>query len=1125
MRSKKGFTLIELLAVIVILAIIALIAVPIILNMINDARKSAAVDSACGYIEAIEYQNSMNMLDKKHQKIEDGENIDVTTIDSLVKVKGTRPDSGTITIEKGRIVNADLCIDGFNVVYDGKKAKATDSTKCGSASESDEVEEVVIKDEVSCQLAKETIDDKEYLYIDSVEDMYAFSQSVNSGVDYQGKIVKLRNDLDFSSYKPEEKTSVCGISNENGFTPIGTSTKPFNGSFDGGGKFISNLTINKSSQNNIGLFGYVEGPSAEKKTEIYGLILKSLKITGNQYIGSIAGNIKNVKIYEIELNDINIYANNYASGILGGGIENSVINNILIKSGTIKTPNNMVAGIIYSGRDGDSAATNIIAENISIVGKYHTFLTNSSYNTYHSNGSQINGSNATSGYDANGVDDLNFYEAAGLDTWIGGDNDESGYYFDYDKDGKVRLKSTKTNPIVFNLSKDSKGNYLIKNETDWKQASLKNDKTYKLENSLDFNSKKYYMLGSSQNKFSGTLDGNNKTLKNITINGNREEYLGLIGYVDKGSVYELNINNFKTSGYKYVGILGYVTGTVEKNSNIYGIRMKNDLDSDENPKGKIVGNWYVGGVVGYVDTHVNIKEIELDNLNIYGNEHYIAGVVGFINSDTNVINNILIKTAIINGWNYTGYLSGNNDNIIKNSIVENLTFTLRSTTGINSFKTNSSCNTYHSNLIIHNEKPVTDGFDSKGIDDINFYETAGLDTWIGGDNDKSGYYFDYDENNKVVLKRTDQNPIIFNLSKDSNGVYLIKNEKDWKEASTKTDGKYKLTSDLDFSKNKYYMLGSNTDDNAFTGILNGNDKTISNVTISGSKIDYIGMIGKTNGATIYGLKLNKIDVQGRNYVGVFGAITGTENKKSNVYGIVMNGIKVDATNYYSGTVAGTLSYCNLKEIEIDDINITASNYAAGIIGGGAGNSDVNNILIKSGTITTPYNMVAGILYGATQGEARNVIAEKLTIKGEYYTYVTESSKNTYHSNACIINGRTNGTFSSSLIGDLDHYTGILETLYNGDKDGSGYFFDYVDDKNGIRLVKAYTPQEADTPTEKANCKIVYGTKTRGCYLYTSGVHGNYLYEGVPASETGTGATCTGTGRSPAYRTQISYNCS
>ena len=44
MKKKNGFTLIELLAVIVILAIIALIAVPIIMNVINEAKKGAAKD-------------------------------------------------------------------------------------------------------------------------------------------------------------------------------------------------------------------------------------------------------------------------------------------------------------------------------------------------------------------------------------------------------------------------------------------------------------------------------------------------------------------------------------------------------------------------------------------------------------------------------------------------------------------------------------------------------------------------------------------------------------------------------------------------------------------------------------------------------------------------------------------------------------------------------------------------------------------------------------------------------------------------------------------------------------------------------------------------------------------------
>ena len=51
---KKGFTLIELLAVIVILAIISLIAVPIVINIINDAKEEAIKRNIDNYADAVE---------------------------------------------------------------------------------------------------------------------------------------------------------------------------------------------------------------------------------------------------------------------------------------------------------------------------------------------------------------------------------------------------------------------------------------------------------------------------------------------------------------------------------------------------------------------------------------------------------------------------------------------------------------------------------------------------------------------------------------------------------------------------------------------------------------------------------------------------------------------------------------------------------------------------------------------------------------------------------------------------------------------------------------------------------------------------------------------------------------
>ena len=84
-QNKKGFTLIELLAVIVILAIIALIATPIVLNMINQARKSAARSSSLGFIDSIEYYAGFRQA--QDESIQLGYDVDVPT-----KSSGTAPD-------------------------------------------------------------------------------------------------------------------------------------------------------------------------------------------------------------------------------------------------------------------------------------------------------------------------------------------------------------------------------------------------------------------------------------------------------------------------------------------------------------------------------------------------------------------------------------------------------------------------------------------------------------------------------------------------------------------------------------------------------------------------------------------------------------------------------------------------------------------------------------------------------------------------------------------------------------------------------------------------------------------------------------------------------------------------
>ena len=155
MKKNKGFTLIELLAVIVILAIIALIASPIIIGLIDDARKEAAASSAHGILKASENVFAKVLMKSgdglsKELKYEfgangavtisalttapdtwtemDSENVVTTlgtgmTMESIqLDYNGTKPTEGSITIDTTgqATVVTDLRINNFNCEYKNK---------------------------------------------------------------------------------------------------------------------------------------------------------------------------------------------------------------------------------------------------------------------------------------------------------------------------------------------------------------------------------------------------------------------------------------------------------------------------------------------------------------------------------------------------------------------------------------------------------------------------------------------------------------------------------------------------------------------------------------------------------------------------------------------------------------------------------------------------------------------------------------------------------------------------------------------------------------------------------------------------------------------------------------------
>ncbi len=111
--NKKGFTLVELLAVIVILAIIALIATPIILGVIDDARKGAAKSSALGFVDAVEKSIALKMVSDTNASIPS-----TISTTSDVKVKGDKPTSVSLSLDPaGSVTSGTITVSGYTVNF------------------------------------------------------------------------------------------------------------------------------------------------------------------------------------------------------------------------------------------------------------------------------------------------------------------------------------------------------------------------------------------------------------------------------------------------------------------------------------------------------------------------------------------------------------------------------------------------------------------------------------------------------------------------------------------------------------------------------------------------------------------------------------------------------------------------------------------------------------------------------------------------------------------------------------------------------------------------------------------------------------------------------------------------
>ena len=121
---------------------------------------------------------------------------------------------------------------------------------------------------------------------------------------------KMMADIDLSQFIQENYPT-------QGWLPIGNSSSAFKGQFDGNGKKITNMTINRPTTDDLGLFGYISDATIQN-VSIQG------HIQGKNYLGGLVGHISHSPRYGYLSSSISnvktevtISGNDYLGGIIG----------------------------------------------------------------------------------------------------------------------------------------------------------------------------------------------------------------------------------------------------------------------------------------------------------------------------------------------------------------------------------------------------------------------------------------------------------------------------------------------------------------------------------------------------------------------------------------------------------------------------------------------------------------------------------------------------------------------------------------------------------------------------------------------------------------------------------------
>ena len=262
--------------------------------------------------------------------------------------------SGTLnTVKNCTVENVTVIADMLETRYDGYAGRVPDAGKIvGNESNG------AATQELSTNTADENTTVEVWsLTVSTKEALGGIAKAVANGNTFKGQTITLTEDIDLDGVE---------------WTPIGSSSNKFQGVFDGGGKTISNLYVNRPANSYSGLFGYAtEG-------EIKNVVIENATVIGYNAVGIIAGCPYTAKVSDITIKGkIKVEGGGYVGGALGyntyGALTNikieaeegSYVKAISIENG--KRYRTYVGGIVGFPGEGNRTHSGLVS-NIDVYG-------------------------------------------------------------------------------------------------------------------------------------------------------------------------------------------------------------------------------------------------------------------------------------------------------------------------------------------------------------------------------------------------------------------------------------------------------------------------------------------------------------------------------------------------------------------------------------------------------------------------------------------------------------------------------------------------------------------------------------------------------------------------------------